>query len=205
MIKSYMTKTYIVHSHELNEFWNPKQEYKSRLDKLVLLLKNDFNDRVNIILTWGKATKWVDFRHCDAWFEYLTNLWIEKELIFREKDVHWSIETVWEWIFAIRDYFELINNSNIINLISSDYHKKRILEIQKFILWKQLSSKLTFSWVDKIIHGNLTRTIEQEENSLNAFLNTFKWINSWDINSIENRLWKDHPLYKNHPSNPYNI
>lgn len=192
---------YIVHSHELNEHGDPKQEYKSRLDKIWEISKKS-SEEIDIILTGWKATKWIDLRHCDSGYKYLVSLWINPNNVFREIDSFWSLETVWEAIFVARDYFDLINKYNFINLISSDYHQKRILEINKFILWN--SRVLKFTWVSIEKHGNTNRTIKQEEASLNAFFRTFEWIEKANISEIENRLWKNHPLYKNHPSNPYN-
>lgn len=191
---------YIVHSHELDKNWEPLQEYRSRLDKM-WEISSRLSGEVVILLTGWKSTQWVDLRHCDAGYKYLTSFWINPDNIFRENDEYWSLETVWETVFLARDYFNLIKEFNLINLISSDYHQKRILEINRFILWK--SRSLQFIWIPVENHGNVSRTPEQEDTSLNAFSRTFEWIKERNITEIENRLWQNHPLYKNHPSNPY--
>jgi hypothetical protein len=185
---------FMVHSHELDNEWKPLIEYQSRLDKVIELVQSDYKNKSQIILTWGKATKWIDKRHCDSWMEYLLNLWIPEEIILLENIQNNALETVWEWIFAFNEYHKLFYKSPSINIISSDYHEKRIMAIQKFIFWNMLN-KLSFIWVDEKLHQNFTRTEEQEDNSLQAFYNTFQWIEPWNIEDITDRLYTKHPLY----------
>jgi len=42
-----------------------------------------------------------------------------------------------------------------------------------------------------------------EKSSLQAFYTTFAGIPTGNLDAILERLWTKHPLYKNHPSNPY--
>lgn len=192
----------IVHSHELDAHGEPWSEYRPRLDKALEFTRW----QANLILTWGKATRWIDIRHCDAGKKYLENQWIDSSRIFIEKDPHGSVDTFWEAIWAFINHGNILRETSAIHLISSDYHEKRILEIQKFILWTEnLTNKLSFVWVDKSIHWNNLRTPEQEVASLEAFKRTFEWVEAWNINSILDRMWSAHPLYKNHPSNPFRI
>ena len=195
--------TFIVHSHEITADGEPRNEYKPRLDRAIELLKSDIQQNAVVLLTWGKATQWVDIRHCDAGKLYLEKWWIDSSRIHIERDPHGSLETVYEAISAFVNHENILRETDAIHLISSDYHKRRIMEIQKFVLWEAaLISKLRFVGIDKSLHGN-PRTQEAEEWSLQAFQRTFEGIQAWDIPAIQERLWKRHPVYKDHPSNPY--
>jgi hypothetical protein len=194
---------YIVHSHELNQHWEPTQEYKIRLDKIAEIIQRNHSEEIFVVLTWWKATKWIDLRHCDWWFNYLIKQWIWKDIILVEKDEFWSLESAWEAIFANIDHKELFQKEWIITLISSDYHENRLIKIHQFVTTNYLNCIINFIWINKEVHWNTTRTPEMEIKSMETFNETFKWINQWEINKILTRLWEKHPIYKNHPSNPF--
>jgi protoheme ferro-lyase len=185
----------IIHSHELEADWTPKIEYKSRLDKAIEIIKDETKNKFRIILPWWKATEWINVRHCDSGYKYLLENWISEEILLIEDNQYNSLETVWEAIFAYNSFKDYFYSAPSIDIISSDYHEKRIMAIQSFVLWR-LSSRLSFTWIDKEVHKNYSRTLEQEENSLKAFYNTFSWIEEWDIEKINKKLYKSHPLYK---------
>lgn len=191
---------YIVHSHELNQHWEPGQEYKPRLEQVC----EDIQKEAWVILLTGwKATKGIDMRHCDSWRNFLVSQWINENLISLETDPHGSLETVGEALFARRDYGQVLQDAQNVILISSDYHEGRIMTIQEYILGETLWKKLKFEGIPVSKHGNSLRTPEMERKSLNAFRNTFAGIQMWDIDRLVGRLWRLHPLYVNHPSNPY--
>lgn len=81
----------IIHSHELNDHGEPKQEYRARLERALEIIPNEVS---NIILTGGKATQGIDKRHCDAGKEFLIQNGISPNFILVESDPHGSLETV---------------------------------------------------------------------------------------------------------------
>lgn len=194
-----MNKVIIVHSHELNQHGEPLQEYRSRLDHVWA----SFKKGTHLVLTGWKATRGIDMRHCDAWSKYLRKYWVPADNIHIEVDPVGSKETVLETIYAKRDHHQLISSADIAIAASSDYAKERVWEIYKFVWWNALMKRLRFLGISRDIHGNHTRTPEQEKGSLQAFQNTFAWIPIGDLDMALERLWKNHPVYKDHPSNPY--
>lgn len=195
-----MENVYIVHSHELNQHWEPGKEYKPRLEQVC----DDVQKRAWVILLTGwKATKGINKRHCDSWRDFLVWQWIDGNIIFLETDPYGSLETVGEALFARKDYGRILQDAQDIILISSDYHKRRIMTIQEYILEETLWSKLRFEGIPVDRHGNRMRTPEMETKSLEAFRNTFAGIQMWDVDRLIGRLWRMHPIYASHPSNPY--
>jgi len=81
----------IIHSHELNDHGEPKQEYRARLERALEIIPNEVS---NIILTGGKATPGIDKRHCDAGKEFLVAKGIDSKMVHIEADPYGSLETV---------------------------------------------------------------------------------------------------------------
>ncbi len=186
--------TLILHSHQLTQHGEPGPEYRKRLDTGLNLLVTWKVDQ--ILLTGWMATPWIKKRHADAAMEYTIKAWIPAgNTIFAEK--MWSLETVWELVFARLEHGKgLLVQGNEISILSSDYHMPRLASIANFILWKR---KLGLQFIG--ISG-FDRPLEDEIRSLNTFYNTFAWASPWDIEKITRTLWEKHQLYKNHPLNP---
>ncbi len=188
---------WIIHSHNITEHWEPNKEYRTRLAKWAEFLTSWKVS--NLILTWGKATPWIDKRHCDSGKEWFESQWIQPQSIHVESDPHGSLETVWEMVFARKDHEKLLVQAPEIAIISSDYHINRLWEIASFVLWREIRNRVALIWVAV----DNPRSPEQEEKSLQAFRDTFHNVPEWNLDAIIERLWKSHGLYKNHPSNPY--
>lgn len=185
--------TLIVHSHQLNEHGEPGKEYSARLIEWIELLIQQKVE--NILLTGWIATPGVPVMHSEAAFKYLIAQWVDRKKLYTEKT--WALETVGEFIFARNEHDEdiLAAWTPIIHL-SSNYHVPRMKIISWLVWWNlQYISFHGIPWFH--------RSPEDEIRSINAFKNTFSWIPIGDLKAIEERLWKKHPLYKNHPSNPY--
>lgn len=189
---------YLVDGQRLDSKWNTVLEGTTRLDHVIEL----YRKKVGIVLLMGwKATTGIDKRHCDAWLEYLLSKWdIPQGQICIEKDKHWSLDTVWELVFAMNEHSELIKWAQEIVFISSDYHKERALEVIRVVLG-DIASKVIFEGVPRHIHKS-DRSDETEQASLNAFKRDFVGVRPWAIQEITDRMWQTHPLYQNHPSNP---
>lgn len=187
----------IVHSHNIIQGW-PNPEYIARLAEWLRLAKEYKIN--NILLTGGKATKGIDKRHTDVGKSWMVEQWVDEKRILTEKDPHWSLESVGEMVFARRDHLDLFDGSEEIIVVSSEYHMRRLREIGEFVGWRGIAEKMIFIWVN---WDFTPRTEEQEQKSLDAFHSTFAGVPMWDFRAIEERMWREHGLYKNHPSNPY--
>lgn len=195
----------IIHSHELNVHAEPGKEYLPRLKKWAELITQ--GKVSEIILTGWKATKGIDKRHCDAWREFLISQWVNPMNVHREQDMYGSVETAWEAIFARIDHWDsLINLSDEVMIISSDYHQKRIEAIHRAVFGDIVAQKMRFLWIpwfSRIQWPEATPWLESA--SLDTFYKTFQWVNFIKIQEVMHALWLNHWLYKKHPSNPYKL
>lgn len=185
----------IIHSHYITDDGKPMPEYRARLSEWLQLITSETVG--TIILGWWKP-KWWGIRYCDAGSLWLQEQWASKSTLKVEEDISWSLDSVWEMLFARRDHSQLLQAANTIHIVSSNYHVGRLWEIASFILWEELKKKIQMIWVPVLE----PRTLEQEQASLNAFRTTFAGVSIWDLAAIEARMWQQHGLYRDHPSNP---
>lgn len=185
-------KTLILHSHLLDEHAEAGKEFKARLDEWAELLIRSQVD--NILITWWIATPWVPKMHSEVGLEYLHSQGISKTQLYAE--TLGSLETVGEFVFAREEYDdELLNVSDELIHLSSDYHIPRMQRIAQVIWWNE--KKLRFHSVPWF-HRNAAL----EEKSTQAFHSTFSGVTPWNLQELLHRLWQKHPLYTDHPNNP---
>lgn len=184
----------ILHSHFLSEHWEPWKEYEARLIEWAeQLIKSKVE---HILLTGWAATPNIPIFHAEAAKAWLVKNWINPEALTTEKT--WAKETVWELVFSRTEHDnDLLLPENNITLLSSDYHLRRLKIIANLVFWGRDIKYIGISWFD--------RSIEDEDRSIQAFLNTFAWVPIGDIKKIEDALWRNHWLYRDHPFNPYRL
>lgn len=192
-----MNHLLIIHSNFLNENGDPGPEYQARIEEGIELYTRWRVDK--ILFTGWIATKWINKMHSHVGKEWTIKNWFTNgDILFTEE--MGSLETVWEVLFARMEHqSDLLWDENIATILSSDYHIPRLSSISNFIFWKR---KL---WLYFRGIGWFDRSLESERNSLNAFYSTFAWVPIGDIKRIEETLWKNHWLYRNHPSNPHRL
>lgn len=186
----------IIHSNFLNSDGTPGPEYAQRLSHGANMLQQQKVD--SILLTGGKATKWVDISHVESAQMYLTNHGVDTSKL--HKETLGALETVGELVFARLQFWEsLLCDTSVIHL-SGLYHIPRMKAISDLVWWGR--QDISFEGIST--NGTWEpRSLEAEQQSLQAFYNTFEGVAGWDIKAIEEALWKKHGLYKKHPQNPY--
>lgn len=185
----------LLHSHQLNEHGEPGKEYEARLSAWLELLTTKKVDK--ILLTWWIATPNIDIMHSIAAKKWLIENGGDPNLLYTEKTG--SLDTVWEFVFARiehdNDLLAWWSENPLIHL-SSDYHIDRMRVIANTV-WGD-NHRISFQGV-----RGYHRSKEDEQRSINAFHTTFAWVPIGDLDKITDTLWKKHPLYKAHPSNPF--
>lgn len=147
-----------------------------------------------ILLTGWAATQGIDSTHSDSAFEYLVRSGIPWKVLHKEQT--WSLETVWEFIFARKEHdTDILQVWEYLVHLSSDYHIPRMREIALVVWgWRKNIEFKGIAWFH--------RDFEAEKKSLEAFHRTFAGVIPWNLDQLLATLWKKHPLYVDHPLNP---
>ncbi|MBS3090600.1 YdcF family protein [Candidatus Pacearchaeota archaeon] len=176
-----MKDAVIVLSHKIDKRGRLSEEYKKRLDKgieLVVRKKAEY-----IILCGEKADKDVK--------KYVIDKGIQADKILFQTT---SKDTIGEAFFTKKQILIQKNLRNII-VVSSGYHiRYRAGLIFDFILGKNFNIEYVGVRSSKL---NNVKVIEDQMNSLVAFLKSWGDISAGDDEEIEKTILKNHDLYKN--------
>jgi uncharacterized SAM-binding protein YcdF (DUF218 family) len=175
----------IVLGNFMDESGRLNLESSSRLDLAIDLFVNGKHDYI-ITCGWNYNSQY-NFPIAESMKSYIIqNSNIDCKLIFTETN---SRDTVGDAIFS---KINVVNKKSVTNLlvVTSDYHILRTQKIFSFVYGKKYRVEVEGS---KNTHIKDKALLEDE--SLKAFYETFKGIQTGNDDLILNRLCSNHPFY----------
>ncbi|MBI4738023.1 YdcF family protein [Candidatus Woesearchaeota archaeon] len=177
--------TAIILSHHINPDRTLDAETKKRTDRGINLLIQGVASTLTV--AGGRAQNLIPCTHALAMKNYAVSQGVHARAVMMEEH---SLDTVGQALFTKRSVVVPRNWEKLV-VVSHDYHLFRVKRIFDFVYGKDFDIVYESVGNDCADLGILT----SQQRSLEAFLNTFKGVESGRDDDILVRLYEAHPLY----------